>query len=97
MHLRSQRRRKEMLPDENLPEMPVPPEMESYADRATLYRLLSELPRAGQEVLILHHLLGLSFLEVGQILGLAPGTAKVRAHRALKVLREKINSEREAE
>jgi RNA polymerase sigma-70 factor (ECF subfamily) len=97
MHLRSQRRRKELLPDEELPEIPVPPEMESYADRATVFRLLGELPRAGQEVLILHHLLGMSFLEVGQILGLAPGTAKVRAHRALKALREKIDREREAE
>jgi len=97
MHLRSARRRKEVLPDEDLPEIPVPPEMESYADRATVFRLLAEVPRAGQEVLILHHLLGMSFQEVGQILGLATGTAKVRAHRALKTLREKIVKEGKAE
>jgi RNA polymerase sigma-70 factor (ECF subfamily) len=90
MHLRSARRRKERLPDEDLPELPVPPEMEKLADRATVHRLLGELPRAGQEVLILHHLLGMSFHEVGQILGVATGTAKVRAHRALKSLRKKI-------
>jgi RNA polymerase sigma-70 factor (ECF subfamily) len=89
MHLRSARRRKELLADNELPEMPVPPEMEKFGDRATVYRLLGELPRAGQEVLILHHLLGMSFQEVGQILGLATGTAKVRAHRALKVLRQR--------
>jgi RNA polymerase sigma-70 factor (ECF subfamily) len=64
--------------------------MEKYADRATLHRLLSELPRASQEVLMLHHLLGMSFQEVGQILGIAAGTAKVRSHRAIKGLREKI-------
>ena len=93
MHLRTTRRRKEFLPHEELPEMPVPPEMEKYADRATVHRLLSELPRTGQEVLILHHLLGLSFLEVGQILGIATGTAKVRAHRAIKALREKLAEE----
>jgi len=29
----------------------------------------------------------LSFQEVGQVLGLAAGTAKVRAHRAMKSLR----------
>jgi RNA polymerase sigma-70 factor (ECF subfamily) len=92
MHLRSARRRKEFLPDKELPEMPVPPEMEKLADRATVYRLLSELPRSGQEVLILHHLLGLSFEEVGQILGINNGTAKVRAHRALKSLKEKITA-----
>jgi RNA polymerase sigma-70 factor (ECF subfamily) len=90
MHLRSSRRRKETLPDDQLPEIPVPPDMESFADRATLHRKLSELPRPSQEVLMLHHLLGMSFKEVGQILGIAAGTAKVRSHRAMKVLRERL-------
>jgi len=40
--------------------------------------------------LMLHHLLGMSFQEVGQILGIAAGTAKVRSHRALKALRERL-------
>jgi RNA polymerase sigma-70 factor (ECF subfamily) len=93
MHLRSVRRRKEYLPSEDLPEVPVPPEMDRFGDRATVLRLLGELPRSGQEVLILHHLLGMSFAEVGAILGLAAGTAKVRAHRALKALRQKIEDE----
>jgi RNA polymerase sigma-70 factor (ECF subfamily) len=93
MHLRAMRRRKELLPDEELPELPVPPEMDQLADRATIQRLLGTLPRAGQEVLILHHLLGLSFQEVGQIVGIAAGTAKVRAHRALKVLRQRLAEE----
>jgi DNA-directed RNA polymerase specialized sigma24 family protein len=39
---------------------------------------------------MLHHLLGMSFQEVGQILGIASGTAKVRSHRALKALRERL-------
>jgi RNA polymerase sigma-70 factor (ECF subfamily) len=90
MHLRSGRRRKEMLADDQLPEIPVPPEMEKLADRATLHRMLSELPAASQEVLMLHHLLGMSFQEVGQILGIAAGTAKVRSHRALKALRARL-------
>lgn len=95
MHLRSARRRKETLAGEEFPDIPVPPEMARYADQATLYRMLAQLPRAGQEVLVLHHLIGLSFEEVGKILGIAAGTAKVRAHRALKKLREKISEERE--
>ncbi len=90
MHLRSGRRRKEMLADDQLPEVPVPPEMEKFADKATLHRMLSELPDQSQEVLMLHHLLGMSFQEVGQILGIASGTAKVRSHRALKALRERL-------
>jgi len=94
MHLRSRRRRKEMLANDELPEMPVPPEMEKFADRATLSRYLSELPREGQEVLILHHLIGLSFKEVGKVLGVAAGTAKVRSHRALKALRQRVEERR---
>jgi RNA polymerase sigma-70 factor (ECF subfamily) len=93
MHLRSGRRRKEVLANDQLPEVPVPPEMEKLADHATLHKMLSELPRPAQEVLMLHHLLGMSFLEVGQILGIAAGTAKVRAHRALKVVRAKLEEQ----
>jgi RNA polymerase sigma-70 factor (ECF subfamily) len=92
MHLRSARRRKEYLPDEDLPEVPVTPEMDQLGDRATVLRLLTKLPRSGQEVLILHHLLGLSFEEVGSILDLTAGAAKVRSHRALKSLREMIET-----
>ena len=95
MHLRTLRRRKELLPDEDLPEVPVPPEMDQLADRTTIQRLLATLPRTSQEVLILHHLLGLSFEEVGQILGVASGTAKVRAHRALKAIRKRLAEEGE--
>jgi RNA polymerase sigma-70 factor (ECF subfamily) len=93
MHLRSRRRRKEVLADDQLPEVPVPPEMEKLADRATLHQWLSELPRNAQEVLMLHHLLGLSFREVGQVLGVAAGTAKVRAHRALKAIRLRLEEQ----
>ena len=49
--------------------------------------------RPAQEVLMLHHLLGLSFLEVGQVLGIAAGTAKVRAHRALKAVRAQLEEQ----
>ncbi len=93
MHLRAMKRRKEVLPEEDLPEVAVMPEMEQLADRATVQRLLGALPRSAREVLILHHLLGLSFDEVGQVLGIAGGTAKVRAHRAIKRIRESLTGE----
>jgi RNA polymerase sigma-70 factor (ECF subfamily) len=95
MHLRSERRRKESPPTEELPELPVLPEADSLADRALVRRLLASLPRKAQEVLILHHLLGLSFEEVGQIVGVAAGTAKVRAHRAIHKLRQELAAARE--
>jgi RNA polymerase sigma-70 factor, ECF subfamily len=90
MHLRSHRRRKEDTPAENLPEVPIPPAVELLGDRTLARRLLAELPRPSQEVLILHHMLGLSFEEVGRVMGTSAGAAKVRAHRALKVLREQL-------
>lgn len=90
MHLRSKRRRKEFLAADELPEVPVPPEMEQLADRATLQKLLATLPKEGREVLVLHHLVGLSYEEIGQIVGARAGTAKVRAHRALRSLREQV-------
>jgi RNA polymerase sigma-70 factor (ECF subfamily) len=93
MHLRSGRRRKEVLADDQLPEVPVPPEVEKLADRATLHSMLSDLPRQAQEVLMLHHLLGMSFQEIGQILGVTTGTAKVRSHRALKILRQRLTEQ----
>lgn len=96
MHLRSTRRRKEHVADGDLPDLPVPPSVGHLADRATVLRMLDRLPRSGQEALILHHLLGLSFEEVGKVVGLSAGTAKVRAHRALKSLRESLEAEKES-
>jgi RNA polymerase sigma-70 factor (ECF subfamily) len=93
MHLRSGRRRKEKLADDELPEVPIPPEVEKLADAVTLRRALAELPQPSREVLMMHHMLGFSFKEIGHILGIAAGTAKVRAHRALKVLRESVAAE----
>jgi DNA-directed RNA polymerase specialized sigma24 family protein len=39
--------------------------------------------------------MGFSFEEIGHIVGCAPGTAKVRAHRALKALRELVERDRQ--
>ena len=36
---------------------------------------------------------GLSFDEVGRVLGIAPGTAKVRSHRALKKIRSQLDDQ----
>lgn len=93
MHLRSGRRRKEKIAGDALPDVPIPPEVEKLADAVTLRRALAELPQPSREVLMMHHMLGFSFKEIGQILGIAAGTAKVRAHRALKVLRENVAAE----
>jgi DNA-directed RNA polymerase specialized sigma24 family protein len=45
------------------------------------------LPSDGREALLLHHVWGFSFVEIGGLLGIRGGTAKLRAHRALTALR----------
>lgn len=53
----------------------------------TLHRALMKLAPEKREVLILHRFDFKKFDEVAQILGIPVGTAKVRAHRAIRELR----------
>lgn len=71
-------------------QLPVPSAWERWAQRATLQQALAEIPDIGREPLLLHHLWGFSFAEIGHLLGLRPGTVKVRAHRALQRLRAMV-------
>lgn len=90
MHARaaSRRGRHEAVADDELPDVPVPAEMESFADRDAVRRAVAQLPPERREPLLLHHVLGLSFREVGAVLGITEGAAKVKAHRAMVTLRE---------
>jgi RNA polymerase sigma-70 factor (ECF subfamily) len=90
MHRRAalRRGRHETIADEALPDVPVPPEIESLGDRESVRKALARLPEGRREPLVLHHGLGMSFKEVGAVLGISEGAAKVRAHRALAELRE---------
>ncbi len=92
MYLRSTKRRSkhEILADEELPELPISPAAEDLGDTLLVRRSLADLDPAQREILVLHHMLGLSFKEIGAVLGTTAGAAKVRAHRAIKVLRERL-------
>ncbi|MBI5731956.1 MAG: RNA polymerase sigma factor [Candidatus Magasanikbacteria bacterium] len=50
--------------------------------------LLAKLSSEKRQIVTLKHLLGYSFKEIGEILGMKEGTVKVAAHRALKELRQ---------
>ena len=79
-----------------------PSELESHADEsrradesaarqdehALLHRALGHLDRDDREVLLLSRLQELSFAEVAVILECSVGAARVRAHRALRTLRD---------
>jgi RNA polymerase sigma-70 factor (ECF subfamily) len=89
MHRRAAHRRgrHEAIADDALPEVPVSPEIESLGDRDAVEKALEKVPRERREPLVLHHVLGLSFREVGAVLGISEGAAKVRAHRAIAEIR----------
>ena len=57
-------------------------------DHELLQRALGRLDREDREVLLLSRLQELSFAEVASILECSVGAARVRAHRALKTLRD---------
>jgi RNA polymerase sigma factor (sigma-70 family) len=59
-----------------------------HDDHALLQRALGRLDRDDREVLLLSRLQELSFAEVASILECSVGAARVRAHRALRTLRD---------
>jgi RNA polymerase sigma factor (sigma-70 family) len=60
----------------------------SSDDHALLHRALGRLDRDDREILLLSRLQELSFAEVAGILECSVGAARVRAHRALRTLRD---------
>jgi RNA polymerase sigma-70 factor (ECF subfamily) len=70
-----------------LPEIPVPPEVASLADRDVLRRALDAVLPDRREALLLHHVWGLTFAEIGQMLGIRADAAKLRSSRGMADLR----------
>ena len=58
--------------------------------QANLRRALLELPEPYRAVLLLRHLNNLSYQDIAETLDVPIGTAKVRLHRARKMLQEKL-------
>lgn len=56
-------------------------------DREFIAETLQHVAPARREPLVLHHAFGWSFEEIGQLLGVRAGTARVRAHRGMVDLR----------
>lgn len=60
----------------------------AHDDHALLHAALSRLDQDDREVLLLARFQELSFAEIARILDCSVGAAKVRAHRALRTLRD---------
>jgi RNA polymerase sigma-70 factor (ECF subfamily) len=71
----------------DVPDLPVPPEVERLANGDRLRSALARLPGNGTEALLLHHVWGFTFEEIGKMLGIRAGAARVRASRAMTALR----------
>jgi RNA polymerase sigma-70 factor (ECF subfamily) len=76
------------------PELPVPAEVERLGSDDELRRALARLPAAGAEALLLHHVWGFTFEEIGKMVGIRAGAARVRASRAMTALREMLREMR---
>ena len=88
MHVRRARRNREHLAKDHLPELPVPPSSHEVEALLTLGCLLACIPQAERLPVVLHHLHGLTFAEVGVALGISPGAARKRACLGLRRARE---------
>ena len=78
---------REVVGLEGVPEVPIPAEMESLADHDALARALASLPADWREAIVLHHVYGLSFREVGGVVGVSEVGARIRACRGMSRLR----------
>ena len=68
-------------------ELPVPPDVDNLGREDELRRALAQLPAGRTEALLLHHVWGFNFDEIGKMLGIRAGAARVRASRAMSALR----------
>jgi RNA polymerase sigma-70 factor (ECF subfamily) len=84
----TRRGRHEETAPEELPELPVAPEVDALGDRDAVRRALAAVPEDRREALLLHHVWGLSFREVAAVQGISEAAAKLRAHRGVVALRE---------
>ena len=88
MHERTRRRREPPHVDlEWVADLGVPPEADALGPRDEVRRALAKLPPDRAEVLLLHHVWGFTFDEIGKILGIRSGAARVRASRAMGAVR----------
>lgn len=83
----TRRARREQTPQEDLPEVPVAGIAEMFPHREDLGRALVEVPEDRREALLLHHVWGFSFREIGGMLGISERAAKLRAFRGIQNLR----------
>lgn len=60
--------------------------------RSAIERAIAQLPPRARTILTLHRQAGLSFAEIGDLLGISPRTVETHLGRAVKILRRHLNT-----
>jgi len=76
-----------------VPDFPVPAEMEGWAAREMVRRAIGRLDPEQAEPLLLHHVWGFSFDEIAGMMGVTSAAARARSSRAMAALRQHLRSE----
>lgn len=93
MNRRSARRWAEVhRSGEELPEFPVPPEVEKLGSTDEVRRCLAGLPAEQSEALLLHHEWGFTFDEIAGMVGISAAAARARASRGMADLRGALSN-----
>ena len=87
------RRRTEVSIEDVQVEPYVAGEMTAIADREQLERGFQQLSVDHRAIVVLHHYLGLSMVQVAEVAGIPEGTAKSRYHYAMSALRAALEAE----
>ncbi|MGD8331273.1 MAG: RNA polymerase sigma factor [Acidobacteriota bacterium] len=87
---RGRKAKHETLAKEELPELPVTALAEDLPVTDELLAALRELPDDRREAVLLHHVHGFSFKEIGAMLGITGRAAKLRSFRGIQALREQF-------
>jgi RNA polymerase sigma-70 factor (ECF subfamily) len=85
--------RAETPTDDGWQEIPVPSELNGYADREAVHRALKDTPEDRREALLLHYVWGFSYSEIGKMLGIGAAAAKLRSFRGIQYIREFLSKE----
>jgi len=76
----------------DLSDLPTDSAVASFADRDALRRALEGLLPDRREALLLHHVWGFSFAEIGQMTGIRADAAKLRSSRGMSDLRARLTT-----
>ena len=93
---RGRKAKHESTPREELPELPVTAIAEDLPVTDELLAALRRLPDDRREAVMLHHIHGFTFQEIGGMLGITGRAAKLRSFRGIQQLRQQIGKGEQA-